>query len=301
MGTHIQSALKGVKCEIFIPRQKDGIDFRIYNQCESYLQGIKPDILINCAANQGGIGYYEHQQADIFLDNMNMNLFLLKATYLTGVKKFLNIIPNCSYPGYLEKEELNEEDFWNGEIHDSIFSYGFPRHVSVAYGKALKKQFGFNSIHLVLANMYGPWEHFNEKQSKALAAMIRKMYEAKRDGLPKVEIWGTGRPIRDWLYVKDGAEGVLRAGAVYDEIEPLNIATGIGISVRDLANLIKKIAGYNGELFFNTTKSDGAFRKVSGVKKMKEKLGWAPQTSLEKGITETFEWFTNNYDRAISY
>lgn len=299
-GSHIINELKKVNCKIFIPKTKDGIDFRKREDCFSYLTKTKPDIIINCAANQGGIAYHVGKQADLFLDNMLMSLFLMEASQKLSVKKFVNIVAGCSYPGYVKNEEMNEDEYWNGELHESIFSFGFPRKASTVYGLALKKQYNFNSIHLLMANMFGPGEHFNPDQSKALAGLIKKIYEAKKNDLPKIEVWGTGKPTRDWLYVKDGAEAILRATANYDSTDPLNIATGVGISIKKLAETIKKTIGYKGSLVYNTDKPDGALHKTFGIKKMKKVLNWVPSTPIEKGIRETVEWFDKNYKKAIS-
>lgn len=300
-GSHIADKLKKVKCKIFIPRTADGIDFRRREDCMAYLSLIKPGYVINCAANQGGIAYHNGKQADLFLDNVLMGSFLMLAAQKAGVKKFINIVAGCSYPGYTEKEELNEEDYWSGKLHDSIFSYGSARKASTVYGLALKKQYNFDSIHLIMANMYGAGEHFNPDQSKALAGLIKKIHEAKINKLPTVEIWGTGKPIRDWLYVKDGAEGVLRAAAIYDDIEPLNIATGVGITVKDLAETIKKVIGYKGTFIYNIKRPDGAIHKTFGIHKMKSILRWVPQTPLADGIAETYDWFKKNYEYAINH
>ncbi len=300
-GSHIAKLLKNIKCDVFIPRTSDGLDFRKYEDCISYFNITRPDIVINCAANQGGIGFHSGKQADLFMDNILMGNFLMLASQKTGVKKFVNIIAGCSYPGYIEKDELNEEDYWSGQIHDSIFSYGFSRKASAVYGLALKKQYKFNSIHLVMANMYGPGEHFNPEQSKALAGLVKKIYEAKKNKKKTVEIWGTGKPVRDWLYVKDGAEAILIAAANYNNVEPINIATGVGVSVTNLAETIKKIVGFKGKFVYNTERPDGAMKKTFGVHKMKKELNWLPKTSIEKGIKETVAWFDKNYKHAISY
>lgn len=300
-GSHIVDKLRKVKCQIFIPKTREGIDFRKKEDCFSYLAKTKPDIVINCAANQGGIAYHVGKQADLFMDNLLMGSYLMLASQQAGVKKFVNIVAGCSYPGYMAKDEMNEEDYWNGWLHDSIFSYGFARKASTVYGLALKKQYNFNSIHLVMANMYGPGEHFNPEQSKALAGLIKKVYEAKKKNLPTVEVWGTGKPLRDWLYVKDGAEAILRAAAVYDDISPLNIATGVPVSVIELAETIKKVIGYKGKFVYNTSRPDGALHKIFGIGKMKKVLHWVPPTSIKKGIKETAAWFSKNYEHAIAY
>lgn len=300
-GSHIVNELRKVKCQIFTPRTKDGIDFRKREDCFSYLSKTKPHIVINCAANQGGIAYHVGKQADLFLDNMLMGMFLMQVSQQVGVKKFVNIVAGCSYPGYVENEEMNEDEYWNGQLHESIFSFGFPRKASTVYGLALKKQFNFNSIHLIMANMFGPGEHFKPDQSKALAALIKKIYEAKKSNLPTVEVWGSGKPTRDWLYVKDGAEAILRATVSYNNVKPLNIATGVGVSIKKLAETIKKVVNYKGELVYNTKKPDGALHKTFGVKKMKQILNWLPSTPIEEGIAETVKWFSKNYQQAISY
>ena len=301
LGTHLAEMLKTIPCELFIPRTKERIDFRRYEDCLAYFTKTKPHIVINCAANQGGIGYHSGKQADLFMDNMLMGTFLMKVAQATGVEKFVNIFAGCSYPGYLEKDELNEEDYWMGEIHESIFSYGFPRKASTVYGLALKKQYGFNSIHLIYANMYGPGEHFSYEQSKALAGLLRRTYEAKKNNAPSIEVWGTGAPVRDWLYVKDGADAALRAAAMYDDVKPLNIASGVGVSVKELAEKIKGIVGYTGEIRYNTSKPDGALKKTFGTKKMQSILHWLPQTSLDAGIKETHAWLDANYEYAIGH
>lgn len=297
LGSHVVSLLRKKKVRPNIPRSRD-YDFRQKSACRKYFQKVKPDIVINCAAFQGGIGFHSGKQAQLFMDNMLMGCYLLQAAQESGVEKFVNIVAGCAYPGYLEKDVLDEKDFWSGELHDSIFSYGFPRKASIVYGKALSMQYGFNSIHLVLANMYGPRDHFNPEKSKALAALIRKIYEAKKEGKKEVEIWGTGKPTRDWLYVKDGADAVIKAAETYNSIEPVNVATGSGVSIKELAETIKQAVGYKGRFRYNTEKPDGAMKKVFGVDKMKERLDWEPKTDIKKGIKETVEWFHENYQKA---
>jgi len=301
LGSCIVNKLKERQAEVFVPFTKDRVDFRREEDCIKVMQETAPNIVINCAAIQGGIGYHSGKQADLFLDNAKMGLFLMEAAQKQGVDKFVNIVAGCSYPGYVEKDELNEEDYWSGEVHDSIFSYGVSRKMSVVYGKALSKQYDFNSIHLILANMYGPGEHFNPEQSKALAGLVKKFYDAKKTGASHVTVWGTGKPIRDWLYVDDGAEGILKAAEVYSSIDPLNISSGIGISVGDLAGTIKQTIGYEGEIVFDTSKPDGAIKKTFGITKMKKELNWRPQTSLEEGIKKTIDWFDKNYEFAINH
>lgn len=297
-GSHIVDKLKARNLDVNVP-QRPKYDFRKKEDCSRYFKKTKPQIVINCAAFQGGIGFHSGKQADLFMDNILMGCYLMEAAREVGVEKFVNVVAGCAYPGYLHKEIMDETDFWSGDLHDSIFSYGFPRKATVVYGKALYKQYGFNSIHLVLANMYGPRDHYNPEQSKALAALVRKIYEAKKEDRGEVEIWGTGKPLRDWLYAKDGADGVIRAAEVYGSIDPLNIATGRGVSVTELAQAVAKSVGFKGEFKYLTERPDGAMKKIFGIEKMQKELKWLPKTSVEKGIRETVEWFSKNYETAI--
>jgi GDP-L-fucose synthase len=301
LGTYITKILSEKGASVFVPKHSKGWDFTKREDCARLFRQDNFDMVINCAAFQGGIGFHRGRENDIFYNNLLMGTFLLQGAQRAGVKKFVNIVAGCAYPGYLEKDELNEEDFWNGPVHDSIMSYGYARKTSVIQGMTLRKQHNFNSIHLILANMYGPGEHFNPQQSKALAGLIKKFYDAKKSKLPEVEVWGTGKPVRDWLYVRDGADGILRAAEVYNDIEPLNIASGFGISISDLAQLIKNIIGFEGKTVYNTEKPDGALKKIFGVRKMKEKLSWLPVTTLEQGIKETVAWLDKNYEHAVSH
>jgi len=301
LGGFLKKSLEAMEAKVIIPRQENGWDLRKLENVQRLYTSDKFDMVINCAAFQGGIGFHQGKQANLYYDNLIMGTHLLQEAQRTGIPKFINVIAGCAYPGYGDKEELREEDFWNGPVHESIFSYGYSRKITAVQGLALKKQYGYNSVHLVLANMYGPGEHFEPSQSKALAGLVKKFYEAKKAKIPFVEIWGTGKPVRDWLYASDGAEGILRAGAFYDEIEPLNIASGIGISVTDLALLIKKLVGYEGELKYNTEKPDGAMKKIFSIRKMQKKLEWLPTTTLEEGLGKTIEWFDQNYEYAIAH
>lgn len=301
LGSYLEPRLKDLGAQVFVPVHNQPWDFRNWEDSVKLFSQDKYDLVINCAANQGGIGFHKGRQAELYWDNVRISGNLIQAAYEAGVSKFINLVPGCAYPGYLEKEELLEDDFWEGKVHESIFSYGYSRKFGTVHGLALAKQHNFNSVHLILANLFGPREHFNPDQSKALAGMLLKFYNAKKLSLPEVEIWGTGKPIRDWLYVKDAVEYILKAAESYDEVDILNIASGQGISVRALAETIKEIVDYEGNLKYNTEKPDGALKKILSVKKMKEKLGIIQGTPLKQAIKETLVWLSENYDHAISH
>jgi GDP-L-fucose synthase len=301
LGGFLSSRLKELGAKVTIPEHNNPWDFTQWEHAVKFFNADKFDLVINCAANQGGIAFHKGRQAELYWDNVRMTGNLLQAAFEAKVPKFVNLVPGCAYPGYLEKDELLEEDFWQGPVHDSIFSYGYARKFGTVHGLALQKQYGFNSIHLVLANLYGPGEHFNPDQSKALAGMLLKFYNAKKNQQPEVEIWGTGKPIRDWLYVKDAVEYILKAAEIYNSVEILNVASGVGISIKELAEAIQQVTGFEGSLKYNTDKPDGALKKTFSVRKMKQVLGEFPVTPLETGISETAEWLDKNYEFAIKH
>lgn len=300
VGSHIADKLKSYQCKIFIPRTKDGWDFTILENCLSYLKKTKPDIVINCAAHQGGIKYDKLKRGQIYFDNLLMGTYLMEAARLVGVKKYVNVSAACAYPGYLDKDAISEEDYWSGPLHETVLNYGFTKKAQIVQGWCYKEQYGFNSIHLIMANMFGPGERFHPDRSHGLAALIKKVYDAKRDGKRQIEVWGSGKPIREWLYVKDAAEGILLAGAKYEDVSPLNIGTGIGHSITELVHIIMKIVGFKGKIKYLTDMPDGAMKKTLNVGKMKKMLGWNPKTPIEEGIRETVEWLEKNYQYAVS-
>jgi GDP-L-fucose synthase len=175
-----------------------------------------------------------------------------------------------------------------------VLVYGFVRKASWVQSWAYFKQFGFQTSNLILPNMYGPGDHFDEKRSHALGALITKVVEAKRKNLPSVSVWGSGAPIREWLYVDDGADALIKALEIDDIIDPINIGVGKGISIFELAKLIKEIVRYDGQLVLDTSKPDGAPYKTMNNERMKKILNWVPTTSLRDGIEKTVEWYINN-------
>lgn len=277
----------------FVVSRRDGYDFRNFEQTKELFEKEKPDAVINCAAFIGGIRFGLEYPGEIFFNNVLMATYLMEAARLSGVKRFVNPISNCTYPSHLTT--LKEEDWWSGPMHESVLMYATARKASWVQGWTYYRQYGFESLHIILPNMYGPNDRFDELHSHALAALIRKFVEAKRKNLSEVVVWGTGKPIREWLYVEEGAEALVRALHLPYQDGPVNVGQGKGISIGDLAELIKKIVGYEGKIVFDTSKPDGAFCKIQDIKKMKEVFGWEPKISLEEGIRRTVDYYVANY------
>lgn len=262
-----------------------GTDLRDRAETLRLFEAARPDYVINCAAYVGGIQYGYLHPAEIFSNNMRMILNVFEACACSGVRRLVQPVSNCAYP---ERESLfREENFWDGPLHESVMVYGMTRKMMCAGAWAYARQCGLDTVSLVLSNMYGPGDHFDEVRSHALGALVKKVVDAREEGRGQVVVWGTGKPVREWLYAPDGAEALVRALDIAPHADIINVGTGQGISVRDLALLIKEIAGWEGEFVFDAAKPDGAPHKTVEGSKGRRLLGWGPGTALREGIEDT--------------
>lgn len=295
LGSHVIKKLETLHIPHFSSSLTKGTDFRDYKQTKKIFKEHEFDTVINCAAFVGGISWGYEKPGEMYLNNIQMNTNLMEAARRYKIKRFINPIANCSYPGQLT-QEFSEDQWWDGPLHDSVLTYGFVRKASWVQAWSYNKQYGMEFVNLLLPNMYGPGDHFDEKRSHALGALIKKICDGKLEGKKEIVIWGSGTPIREWLYIEDAVDALIRSmGMVSPTIEPINIGVGKGISVKDMAFLIKEIAGYTGDLTFDLSKPDGAPYKTMNNKKMREYfMGWVPPTSLRDGITKTVTWYMKN-------
>lgn len=222
-----------------------------------------------------------------------MSTNLIEAARITNVKKFISPIANCSYPGTKIKI-LKETDFWNGPLHESVLVYGLVRKAQWAQTWAYHNQYKMNFINLILPNMYGPGDYFDPLRSHALGALLRKFIEAKNENTPEVTVWGSGKPVREWLYVDDGALALVKAINIHSSLEPINIGIGKGISIRKLAHTVRRLVEYRGKIVFDKSKPDGAPYKVMDITKGKKIFRWQPTIGIEEGIKKTYDWYTKN-------
>lgn len=298
LGKHVVSTLQkqSNKYAVHSCSRSEGIDIRNYPQFEKFITSLNPDYVVHCAAHVGGIAYNELHPVAIFEDNVTIGLNLIKACHQAKIKHLINIMPNCTYPGHMST--YKEEDWWNGPIHKTVLTYGLPRKMVWGSCFCYKWQYDFKSIHLIFSNMYGPHDHFDPVRSHALGALIKKILAAQTDNLATVDIWGTGQPVREWLYVKDAAESitkVLEKLEAFENNDIINIGIGKGISIADMANIIKEVVGWKGEFVFDSSKPDGAMQKILIVDKMRQLLDWAPPTNFRDGIEEAVKWYQENY------
>lgn len=271
-----------------------------WNSCDLYVQEkvfnlfgtAKPDYVLNCAAYVGGIQFGLHHQAELFHNNLLMTLNILSACTRYGTKRLVNPISNCAYPA--NATLFKEEEFWDGPLDDSVLSYGFARKASWVGSWAYKQQYGLDSISLILSNMFGPHDHFDPERSHAMGALIQKIVTAKEKNLPTVEIWGSGTPVREWLYVEDGAEAMVRAMNIPSCESPINIGVGEGSSITEIATIIKDYVGYEGKFIYDTAKIDGAPYKTVDGSFGERRMKWKPTTNFIMAIYHTIDWYKEN-------
>ncbi len=298
LGTHLVRRLESMGASVFVPRQRD-YNLTALDACMRCLLEHPCDMLLHSAAYYGGIGINVSEPATLYYRNLVMGANLMEAARLAGVGKFVAIGTACSYPGYLEGH-LKEEDLWSGPCHASVVNYGLTKKMMAVQAQAYKKQYGLDSIHLILTNLYGPGDSYNPERSHVVAALVRKYVEAELAKAPSVEVWGTGKPIREFLYVEDCADAIVLAAERYnDAAMPLNIGTGIGTSIRELSETTHAASGFKGKIAWNTDKPDGAPVKVLDVTRMKRVLdGWTPPTDLQGGLARTVSWYRANKAQA---
>lgn len=262
----------------------------------SFFQALKPEFVLNCAAYVGGIQFGLKHSAELFDNNLRMTLNLLEAAHKTGVKRIVNPISNCAYPG--QATFFKEAEFWDGPLHDSVMVYGMARKMSWVGGWAYARQYGLDTLNLILSNMYGPEDHFEEERSHALGALIMKFVEARAAGKPEVVVWGSGKPVREWLHVDDGAEAMVRGLSVPATAEPVNVGIGKGISIHEMAVLIKDIVGYQGRICLDESKPDGAPYKTVDGSRGAALFGWTPSRDFRQGIQDAVNWYVENREMA---
>jgi GDP-L-fucose synthase len=277
--------------------RQNGPDLRERRDTLAFFQDKQPRQVINCAAFVGGIQFGYKHPAELFQNNLLMTLNLLEAAHITKVIRLVNPISNCAYPG--DATFFKEEEFWNGPLHESVMVYGFVRKASWMGAWAYAKQYGLDVINLILSNMYGPEDHFEEERSHALGALIMKIVRAKQTQQTQVFVWGSGKPVREWLHVDDGAEAMVRALKVAPSVDPINIGIGKGISIWEMATLIKDLVGYEGELVLDTSKPDGApYKTVDGSRGTRH-FGWTPNRDFKQGVAEAVLWYQEHGEKNV--
>lgn len=279
--------------DVFVPRSKE------YNLVENsdvkrLLRDTEPDLVIHLAAVVGGIGYNQQNPGRFFYENLMMGAQLIEQSRLLGVRKFLATGTVCAYPKFTPVP-FREDDLWNGYPEETNAPYGLAKKMMLVQSQSYRQQYNFNAIFVLPANLYGPGDNFNLETSHVIPALIRKSVEARRARAESIDVWGTGDVSREFLYVEDCAEGIIRAAATYNEPEPINLGTGREVLIRDLVDTVKRLAGFEGKTNWLTDKPDGQPRRQLDVSRAFERLGFRAGTTLEEGLRKTIDWYQVNF------
>ena len=290
LGSHVARALErhGVARErITIPRSHED-DLRDRAACERLVAG--RDLVIHLAAKAGGIGLNREKPGELFYDNLIMGAELMEAARKAGVAKYVSVGSVCSYPKFASVP-FTETSLWDGYPEETNAPYGLAKKMQLVQAQAYRAQYGFNAIHLLPVNLYGPGNSFDPAHSHVVPALIRKMEEAVRRGARSIEAWGTGAATREFLFAPDAAEGIVLAAERYDDAEPVNVGAGEEISVRALIELIAELTGFEGEIVWDASKPDGQPRRKLDTTRAKRLFGFRATTALREGLAETIAWY----------
>lgn len=253
----------------------------------------RPDIVVHLAAKVGGIGFNRENPGALFYDNIMMGVQLIHEGYLHSIEKFVALGTICAYPKFTAVP-FREDDLWNGYPEETNAPYGLAKKMMLVQSQAYRQQYGFNSIFLLPVNLYGPGDNFDPNSSHVIPALIKKCVDARVKGEPAIEVWGTGRATREFLYVEDAARAIVEATEKYDKPDPVNIGAGFEISIHDLAMLIVELTGYRGEIVWNTAKPDGQPRRMLDTTRAFREFGFQAKMDFREGLKKTIDWYERN-------
>ena len=293
LGTHLIQDLRARGAEeIFVPtiEQYNLVD---PTSITRMLADSNPDVIIHLAAHVGGIGANREHPAEFFYDNLMMGVQLMHQAYLRGVEKFVAIGTVCAYPKYTPVP-FNEDDLWDGYPEETNAPYGLAKKMLLVQSQAYREQYGFNSIFILPVNLYGPGDNFDPRSSHVIPALIRKCMEAQEQNADHIVVWGDGSPTREFIYVTDAARGIALATECYNESLPVNLGSGFEISIKDLAEKIARMTGFEGDLVWDTSKPNGQPRRALDTSRAKEKFGFVAQTDFDEGLQQTIDWYRAN-------
>ena len=290
LGSHLVECLRPQGCaEIVVPRSRD-YDLVKAQAVQRLFRDARPDIVIHLAARVGGIEANRRNPGRFFYENLMMGAQLMEEARLAGVRKFVAIGTICAYPKFTPVP-FKEDDLWNGYPEETNAPYGMAKKMLLVQAQAYREQFGFPAITLLPVNLYGPRDNFDLETSHVIPAMIRKFVEARRAGQSEVVLWGSGKPTREFLFVRDAAQGILLATERYSGQAPVNLGAGFEISIADLATLIAKVTRYNGRLVWDASRPDGQPRRCLDVSRAEKEFGFRATTPFEEGLRETIAWY----------
>jgi len=289
LGRHVAAALAEQGSTVLVPR-KAQYDLTCEADVERMYAELAPDIVIHLAAVVGGIGANRDSPGRFFFENVMLGALTMEWARRSRVEKFIGIGTICAYPR-LAPVPFLERDLWNGYPEETNAPYGIAKKMLLVQGQAYRQEYGFNAIHLLPVNLYGPHDNFDPKTSHVIPALIRKCVDAVEAGAPEVVCWGTGNATREFLFVEDCARAIVLATERYDDPEPVNLGAGFEIGIRDLAELIAEQTGFRGRLVFDRSKPDGQPRRMLDVSRAEKRFGFKATTDFRAGLRRTIDWY----------
>ena len=285
LGSHLVERLRDRGEDLFVARRAD-YDLTRWEDAERLFRDARPELVFHLAAEVGGIGANRANPGRFWYANLMMGAHMLELSRLHDVPKLVTLGTICEYPKFTPLP-FHEDDLWNGYPEETNAPYGIAKKSVLVGAQSYRRQYGTNAIHLLPVNLYGPRDNFDLETSHVIPALIRKMSENP----DHVVLWGDGSPTRELFYVEDCAAGLLLAAERYDGAEPVNLGTGVEISIRDLTELIAELTGFDGEIVWDTSMPNGQPRRRLDVSRAKELFGFEAQTQLRDGLARTIEWY----------
>lgn len=290
MGSRVVATLRDRGCtQITVPRSAT-CDLRDRAAIQRLYAETRANLVIHLAAVVGGIGANRANPGRFFYDNAIMGIETLEQARVAGVAKYVSIGTICAYPKHTPIP-FHEDDLWIGYPEETNAPYGLAKKMALVQGQAYREQYGFNAVHLLPVNLYGPGDNFDPESSHVIPALIRRMMEAQRAGAPEVVLWGDGSPTREFLYVDDAAEGIVLAAERYDGSDPVNLGSGTEIAIRDLAIEIAAAVGFQGRVLWDATKPNGQPRRSLDTSRAAERFGFRAETRFSDGLRATVDWY----------
>ena len=300
LGTHLIRRLETRGCtNLFVPRRVD-YDLTTESSVERLYRDSNPDLVFHLAASVGGIEINRKHPGSYFYNNLMMGSLLLEHARRSDVAKFVGIGSVCAYPKFAEVP-FREEQIWDGYPEETNAPYGLAKKMMMVQTLAYAEEYGYNAIHLLMVNLYGPGDDFDPESSHVIPALIKRCVEAKKSNQPELVVWGDGSPTREFLYVEDAVEGILLAAEHCDSPDPVNLGSGMEISIRDLASKICEIVAYEGRLVFDSSKPNGQPRRCLDVSKAESRFGFRAKTDFNEGLTATIRWYNETIQQVNTH
>lgn len=293
LGSHVVHALKEKNCaDIIVVRKKD-YDLTKEEEVNRLFERTRPTVVFHLAGLVGGILPNKERPAEFFYTNILVGTFMLHYSWKYGAKKFVAAGAGCGYPEHAPMP-LKEESFWDGFPQKESAPYALAKRLLHIQSVAYRQQYGFNSVICIPGNIYGPFDNYNLLDAHVIPALVRKFVEGVEFQLPQIEVWGSGKPSRDFVYAGDVAEGMLRAAEIYDRSEIVNLSSGVETSIWEVCDHLREITGFHKEIIWNTSRPDGQLRRCFDVTKAKRELDFSAKTGIREGLEKTARWYREN-------